>query len=92
MLKASFSPFDPLRKSAAPKCCGAQRLDDVVPGDHPVRRIAAVLDLSWVYSELAPYYPRIGRPSVDRLSGRFRSEVRNYVKIYALTFCTGAGR
>src|SRR5579863_465003 len=41
------------------------RLDDAVPGDHPVRRIAAVLDLGWVYSELAPYYPEIGRPSVD---------------------------
>ena len=41
------------------------RLDDAVPGDHPVRRIAAVLDLGWVYSELAPYYPKIGRPSVD---------------------------
>jgi hypothetical protein len=27
--------------------------------------IAAVLDLSWVHSELAPYYPRIGRPSID---------------------------
>jgi transposase len=36
-----------------------------VPDDHPVRRIAAVLDLSWVHSELAPYYPRIGRPSID---------------------------
>lgn len=43
----------------------AFRLDDAVPGDHPVRRIAAVLDLSWVYSELAPYYPKTGRPSVD---------------------------
>src|SRR3974390_1676856 len=41
------------------------RLDDAVPGDHPVRRIATVLDLGWVYSELAPYYPKIGRPSVD---------------------------
>ena len=41
------------------------RLDEAVPGDHPVRRIAAVLDLGWVYSELAPYYPKIGRPSVD---------------------------
>jgi transposase len=41
------------------------RLDEAVPQDHPVRRIAAVLDLSWVYSELAPYYPRTGRPSVD---------------------------
>ncbi len=40
-------------------------LDEAVPNDHPVREIAAVLDLSWVHSELAPYYPRIGRPSID---------------------------
>ena len=31
------------------------RLDAAVPDDHPVRRIDAVLDLSWVYVELAPY-------------------------------------
>ena len=41
------------------------RLDEAVPDDHPVRKIAAVLDLSWVYGELAPYYPTLGRPSVD---------------------------
>jgi transposase len=41
------------------------RLDETVPDDHPVREIAAVLDLSWVHSELAPYYPRLGRPSID---------------------------
>jgi transposase len=41
------------------------RLDEVVPEDHPVREIAAVLDLSWVHSELVPYYPRLGRPSID---------------------------
>ena len=41
------------------------RLDEAVPDDHPVRGIAAVLDLSWVHSELAPYYPKIGRPSLD---------------------------
>ena len=40
-------------------------LDEVVPGDHRVRAIAAVLDLSWVPAELAPHYPAIGRPSVD---------------------------
>jgi hypothetical protein len=27
--------------------------------------IAAVLDLSWVHAELASYYPKIGRPSID---------------------------
>src|SRR5215831_14692168 len=41
------------------------RLDEAVPKDHPVREVAAVLDLSWVHSELAPYYPRLGRPSID---------------------------
>ena len=41
------------------------QLDEAVPNDHPVREIAAVLDLSWVHSELAPYYPRLGRPSID---------------------------
>src|SRR5262247_2193025 len=41
------------------------RLEEAVPDDHPVREIAAVLDLSWVHSELAPYYPRLGRPSID---------------------------
>src|ERR1700680_1065601 len=40
-------------------------LDEAVPGDHRVREIAAVLDLSWVHGELAPHYPAIGRPSVD---------------------------
>src|SRR6516225_4305245 len=41
------------------------RLDKAVPEDHPVREVAAVLDLSWVHSELTPYYPRLGRPSID---------------------------
>ena len=40
-------------------------LDEAVPDDHPVREVAAVLDLSWVHSELAPYYSRLGRPSID---------------------------
>src|SRR5437667_11342551 len=41
------------------------RLDEAVSDDHPVREIAAVLDLSWVHAELAPYYPQLGRPSID---------------------------
>jgi len=40
-------------------------LDEAVPDDHLVRAIAVVLDLSWVHAELASYYPRIGRPSID---------------------------
>jgi hypothetical protein len=42
-------------------------LDEAVPDDHPVREIAAVLDLSWVHFELAPYYSQLGRPSIDPL-------------------------
>ena len=30
-----------------------------------MREIAAVLDLSWVHSELEPYYSPLGRPSID---------------------------
>lgn len=40
-------------------------LDAAVPDDHQVRRIAAVLDLSWVYRELAAHYSHTGRPSID---------------------------
>ena len=40
-------------------------LDDVVPSDHLIRRIDAVLDLSWLHGELEPYYSHTGRPSID---------------------------
>src|SRR5438445_12796944 len=40
-------------------------LEEAVRHDHLVREIAAVLDLSWVYAELAPHYPNNGRPSID---------------------------
>ena len=40
-------------------------LDEAVPDDHPVRAIAGVFDFSWVYSELAAFYSKTGRPSID---------------------------
>jgi len=40
-------------------------LEEVVPDDHLVRAISAVLDLSWVHGELSPHYPALGRPSID---------------------------
>jgi transposase len=40
-------------------------LEEFVPDDHLIREIAAVLDLSWVHAELAPYYSSTGRPSID---------------------------
>src|SRR6185503_3216699 len=41
------------------------RLDEAVPDDHLVRKIRALLDLSWVYAELTPYYSEMGRPLID---------------------------
>jgi transposase len=40
-------------------------LEEVVPEDHLVRKVAAVLDLSWVHAELEPHYSQTGRPSID---------------------------
>jgi transposase len=40
-------------------------LEDHVPQDHLLRRVATVLDLSGVRRKLAPYYSEIGRPSLD---------------------------
>ena len=39
---------------------GAEVAPIHIPDDHLVRAIAAVLDLSWVHGELAPYYSRLG--------------------------------
>ena len=40
-------------------------LDEVVPTDHLVCKIDAVLDLSWLHGELKLYYSHTGRPSID---------------------------
>src|SRR4051812_34311647 len=40
-------------------------LDHHVPQNHLLRRVAAVLDLSGVRQQLAPYYSSMGRPSLD---------------------------
>ena len=39
-------------------------LDEAVPDDHLVRKIDAVLDLSWVHTELAPPLSN-ARPAFD---------------------------
>jgi hypothetical protein len=60
-------------------------LDEAVPHDHPVRKIAAVLDLSWVHSDLAPFYPKMGRPSIDpELMIRMLIEPRLPLVLWAL--------
>ena len=40
-------------------------IEDVVPSDHLVRQIDAVLDFGWLREKLAPYYSHTGRPSID---------------------------
>jgi transposase len=39
-------------------------LEEMVPADHLLRKIDAVLDLSWLRGELKPYYSHTGCPSV----------------------------
>ena len=39
-------------------------LEDMVPDDHLLRRIDAVLDLSWLRGEMKPHYSHLGCPSV----------------------------
>jgi transposase len=41
------------------------RLDDLVPSDHLVRKLDAVLDLGDLRAELTPFYSHTGRPSID---------------------------
>ena len=40
-------------------------LDDLVPQDHLLRRIAAVVDFSFVRPLCRPYYSHTGQPSID---------------------------
>ncbi len=39
-------------------------LEDRVPADHLLRKIDAVLDVSWLRGSLKPHYSNMGRPSV----------------------------
>ena len=40
-------------------------LDERIPVNHLLRHIDAVLDLTWLRGELAPYYSHTGYPSID---------------------------
>jgi len=60
-------------------------LEEIVPADHLVRDIAAVLNLDWVRAELAPHYSPLGRPSI--LSFVPSSARRHFGAIG--TFCDG---
>lgn len=40
-------------------------VDQLVPHDHPVRKISKELDLSFLYEETREYYSHEGKPSID---------------------------
>ncbi len=40
-------------------------LDERIPANHLLRRIDAVLDLTWLRAELLPFYSHTGCPSID---------------------------
>ena len=44
------------------------RLDALVPADHLVRKLDAVLDLSWLRADLAPYYTPLSRPNTSPIA------------------------
>ena len=49
----------------APKLYYQLSLDNLVPQEHLLRRIAAALDFSFVRPLCRPYYSHTGQPSVD---------------------------
>jgi transposase len=53
------------QKTAQPKLYYSFSLDQAVPSNHLVRRLAAAVDFSFVYGLVRRYYSRTGQPSVD---------------------------
>jgi transposase len=53
------------RKQIEPQLFYQLSLEQMVPEDHLVRRLAAALHLSWVRAATARHYSHLGRPSLD---------------------------
>lgn len=53
------------RKQFAPRLFHTLSLEAMVPADHRLRRLEAVLDLSSVQKLCSPYYSPTGQPSID---------------------------
>jgi hypothetical protein len=49
----------------APRLYYQLSLDQLVPGDHPLRQIAKTIDFNFIYPLARPYYSHTGQPSVD---------------------------
>src|SRR5260370_24045793 len=54
-------------------------LDKVVPPDHLVRQIDAMLELSWVHKEFAPYYAR-ARGKATRCAQKLRPVAASWAR------------
>ncbi len=52
-------------KTAQPKLCYSFSLDQAVPSNHLVRRLAAAIDLGFVRGLVRLYYSHTSKPSVD---------------------------
>ena len=40
-------------------------MESLIPENHLLRKIDRIISFEFIYDLLAPYYPSIGRPSVD---------------------------
>ena len=43
-------------------------MESLIPENHLLRKIDRIVSFDFIYTLLAPYYPAIGRPSVDPVS------------------------
>lgn len=53
------------RNTSVPSLFQMVDLESLIPSDHRLRKIDAVLDLSWVREAVADLYSRLGRSSID---------------------------
>lgn len=43
-------------------------MESLIPENHLLRQIDRIVSFDFIYTLLAPYYPAIGRPSIDPVS------------------------
>ena len=43
-------------------------MESMIPREHLLRKIDGIICFDFIYEILAPYYPSVGRPSVDPVS------------------------
>ena len=43
-------------------------MESMIPKEHLLRKISSMISFDFIYEVLTPYYPSVGRPSVDPVS------------------------